>query len=149
MSANPSSLLTDRADCPQPARANAADPAGEAVQRMGDPAVVAQGFRRGRRGLVMVALLLWLPAAVAVTVGVGAASPSVSRCCEVARMIPRRRSPKTPPRGLPMGTGRAVVRVTRDLELARLMGLKRSSAPNPTVALVADFRAHVAVIANS
>ena len=62
--------LMDAAD--EAARANAADPAAQAVQRMGDPAVVAQGFR-GRRGLVMVALLLWLPAAVAVTVGVGAA----------------------------------------------------------------------------
>ena len=35
--------LMDAAD--EAARANAADPAGEAVQRMGDPAVVAQGFR--------------------------------------------------------------------------------------------------------
>jgi hypothetical protein len=63
--------LMDAADAA--AQKNAADPAGEAVRRMGDPAVVARGFESRRRTLAVVALLLWLPAAVAVTVGVGAA----------------------------------------------------------------------------
>jgi hypothetical protein len=63
--------LMDAAD--EAAGRNAADPAAEAVQRMGDPAVVAHEFGSGRRTLAVIALLLWLPAAVAVTVGVGAA----------------------------------------------------------------------------
>ncbi len=63
--------LMDAADAAS--EQNAADPAEEAVRRMGDPAVVARGFDTRRRTLALIALLLWLPAAVAVTVGVGAA----------------------------------------------------------------------------
>lgn len=62
--------LMDAAD---EAGESVADPGQEAVRRMGDPAVVAQGFRSGRAGLAMLALLVWLPVAVAVTVGIGAA----------------------------------------------------------------------------
>jgi hypothetical protein len=52
---------------------NLPDPAREAVRRMGDPAVVAREFGSRRRTMALMALLLWLPAAIAVTVGVGAA----------------------------------------------------------------------------
>jgi hypothetical protein len=63
--------LMDAAD--EAAGRSVGDPAAEAVRRMGDPAVVAREFGNGRMALAMIAVLLWLPAAVAVTVGVGAA----------------------------------------------------------------------------
>lgn len=53
--------------------AGASDPAGQAVQRMGDPALVAAGFARRPRAVVVLALMLWLPAVVASTISVGTA----------------------------------------------------------------------------
>jgi hypothetical protein len=45
-----------------------ADPGGHAVSRVGDPSVVAAGFRRPRARSAALAVMLWLPAAVAATV---------------------------------------------------------------------------------
>jgi len=54
-------------------RRGAADPAAEAVARVGAPSAVAAGFRRPARIAWALALLLWLPAAAAASVSVGTA----------------------------------------------------------------------------